>query len=196
MSKSIKVVGVGGQGTILLAKILTTVLVEAGYDVKMSEIHGMSQRGGSVSSEIRYGKKVYSPVIEKGDASILVSLEQMEAARNIDYLKKDGVLIVNDYKIHSMVTLNGKVQYPDTILEDLSGRVKTHVIEGTRKAIELGLDKVMNIIMLGALSKVLGLDNLKWEESIRENVKPKFLELNLKAFNIGLNQITIWFVLF
>jgi len=191
MSKSIKVVGVGGQGTILLAKILTTVLVEAGYDVKMSEIHGMSQRGGSVSSEIRYGKKVYSPVIEKGDASILVSLEQMEAARNIDYLKKDGVLIVNDYKIHSMVTLNGKVQYPDTILEDLSGRVKTHVIEGTRKAIELGLDKVMNIIMLGALSKVLGLDNLKWEESIRENVKPKFLELNLKAFNIGLNQITI-----
>jgi len=191
MSKSIKVVGVGGQGTILLAKILTTVLVEAGYDVKMSEIHGMRQRGGSVSSEIRYGKKVYSPVIEKGDASILVSLEQMEAARNIDYLKKDGVLIVNDYKIHSMVTLNGKVQYPDTILEDLSGRVKTHVIEGTRKAIELGLDKVMNIIMLGALSKVLGLDNLKWEESIRENVKPKFLELNLKAFNIGLNQITI-----
>jgi indolepyruvate ferredoxin oxidoreductase beta subunit len=189
MSKSIKVVGVGGQGTILLAKILTTVFVEAGYDVKMSEIHGMSQRGGSVSSEIRYGDKVYSPVIEKGDASILVSLEQMEAARNVDYLKKDGVLIVNDYKIHSMVTLNGKIPYPDTILEDLSSRVKTYVIDGTNKAVELGLDKVMNIIMLGALSKVIDLDNLKWEEAIRENVKPQYVDINLKAFKIGLNEV-------
>lgn len=189
MSKSIKVVGVGGQGTILLAKILTTVFVEAGYDVKMSEIHGMSQRGGSVSSEIRYGDKVYSPVIEKGDASILVSLEQMEAARNIDYLKKDGVLIVNDYKIHSMVTLNGNIPYPDTILEDLSNRVKTYVVDGTNKAIELGLDKVMNIIMLGALSKVLDLENLKWIEAIKANVKPQYIDINLKAFNIGLNQV-------
>ena len=119
MSKSIKVVGVGGQGTILLAKILTTVLVDAGYDVKMSEIHGMSQRGGSVSSEIRFGEKVFSPVIEKGDASILVSLEQMEAARHIDYLSKDGILIVNNYKIHSMVTLNGKVPYPANIFEQV-----------------------------------------------------------------------------
>lgn len=189
MSKSIKVVGVGGQGTILLAKILTTVLVEAGYDVKMSEIHGMSQRGGSVSSEIRYGKKVYSPVIEKGDASILVSLEQMEAARHIDYLKTDGVLIVNNYKIHSMVTLNGKIKYPDTILEDLGNTVKTYVVEAHKFAIELGLDKVTNIIMLGALSKVLGLDTLKWEDAIRENVKPKFIDINLKAFNIGVNQV-------
>ena len=189
MSKSIKVVGVGGQGTILLAKILTTVFVEAGYDVKMSEIHGMSQRGGSVSSEIRYGKKVYSPVIEKGDASVLVSLEQMEAARNIDYLKKDGMLIVNDYKIHSMVTLNGKIPYPDTILEDLSNRVETYVVDGTNKAIELGLDKVMNIIMLGALSKVLNLDSLNWVQAIKDNVKPQFIEINLKAFNIGLSQI-------
>ena len=120
MVKSIKIVGVGGQGTILLAKILTTALVDAGYDVKMSEIHGMSQRGGNVSSEIRFGDKVYSPVIEKGDASLLVSLEQMEAARNIGYLKKDGILIVNDYKIHSMVTLNGKVRYPENIIEELS----------------------------------------------------------------------------
>lgn len=189
MSKSIKVVGVGGQGTILLAKILTTVFVEAGYDVKMSEIHGMSQRGGSVSSEIRYGKKVYSPVIEKGDASILVSLEQMEAARHVDYLKEDGVLIVNDYKIHSMVTLNGKIKYPETILEDLSKKVKTYVIPGTEKAIGLGLDKVMNIIMLGALSKVINLDSLKWEAAILENVKPKFAEINLKAFKIGLDEV-------
>jgi len=189
MSKSIKVVGVGGQGTILLAKILTTVLVEAGYDVKMSEIHGMSQRGGSVSSEIRFGDKVSSPVIEKGDASILVSLEQMEAARHIDYLKKDGILIVNDYKIHSMVTLNGKVKYPDNIIEELSKQVETYVVDGTRQAIELGLDKVMNIIILGALAKALNIDNLKWEAAIKENVKPKFLELNLEAFKLGLEQV-------
>jgi len=189
MSKSIKVVGVGGQGTILLAKILTTVLVEAGYDVKMSEIHGMSQRGGSVSSEIRFGDKVSSPVIEKGDASILVSLEQMEAARHIDYLKKDGILIVNNYKIHSMVTLNGKVKYPDNIIEELSKQVETYVVDGTRQAIELGLDKVMNIIILGALAKALNIDNLKWEEAIKENVKPKFLELNLEAFKLGLGQV-------
>jgi indolepyruvate ferredoxin oxidoreductase beta subunit len=189
MVKSIKIVGVGGQGTILLAKILTTALVDAGYDVKMSEIHGMSQRGGSVSSEIRYGKKVYSPVIEKGDASILVSLEQMEAARNIDYLKSDGILVVNDYKIHSMITLNGKVRYPDNILEVLSSKVKTYSIKGTEKAIELGLDKVMNIIMLGATVKAMGLTDLNFEDAIRNNVKPKFIEMNLEAFNIGLSHI-------
>jgi indolepyruvate ferredoxin oxidoreductase beta subunit len=189
MVKSIKIVGVGGQGTILLAKILTTALVDAGYDVKMSEIHGMSQRGGSVSSEIRYGKKVYSPVIEKGDASILVSLEQMEAARNIDYLKSDGILVVNDYKIHSMITLNGKVRYPDNILEVLSSKVKTYSIKGTEKAIELGLDKVMNIIMLGATVKAMGLTDLNFEDAIRNNVKPKFIEMNLEAYNIGLSHI-------
>lgn len=189
MSKSIKVVGVGGQGTILLAKILTTVLVEAGYDVKMSEIHGMSQRGGSVSSEIRYGDKVNSPVIEKGDASILVSLEQMEAARHIDYLKQDGILIVNNYKIHSMVTLNGKVKYPENIIDELSKQVKTYVIDGTKLAIELGLDKVMNIILLGALAKALNITNLQWEKAIEENVKPKFLQLNLKAFELGFKLV-------
>ena len=117
MSNSIKFVGVGGQGTILAAKIMCTVLLNAGYDVKMSEIHGMSQRNGSVSSEVRYGDKVFSPVIEKGTADYLISFEQMEAARMIDYLKKDGILIVNNHKINSMVTLNGKVPYPQDILE-------------------------------------------------------------------------------
>lgn len=190
MVKSIKIVGVGGQGTILLAKILTTALVEAGYDVKMSEIHGMSQRGGNVSSEIRYGEKVFSPVIEKGDACLLVSLEQMEAARNINYLNKDGILVVNDYKIHSMVTLNGKVRYPSDIIETLSKQVKTYKIEGTKKAIELGLDKVMNIIMLGAAVKALNLEHLNFEEAIKNNVKPKFIEMNLEAYKIGLSEIS------
>ena len=191
MSKNIKLVGVGGQGTILAAKVLVTAILNAGYDVKMSEIHGMSQRGGNVSSEIRFGDKVYSPVIEKGDASLLVSLEQMEAARNIGYLKKDGILIVNDYKIHSMVTLNGKVRYPENIIEELSSKVKTFKVDGTKKAIELGLDKVMNIIMLGATVKALKLEHLNFEEAIKNQVKPKFIDMNLEAYNIGLKQVML-----
>jgi len=189
MIKSIKLVGVGGQGTILATTLLSAALVDAGFDVKMSEIHGMSQRGGSVSSEIRYGDKVYSPVIMKGNADVLVSFEQMEAARNVDYLKKDGILLINNHKINSMVTLNGKVKYPDTILEDLGKKVETYVVNATTQAIELGNSKVMNVIMLGALVKAMKLEHLDFEKAIRENVKEKFIELNLEAFNLGLSQV-------
>jgi len=188
MNRNIKLVGVGGQGTILAAKVLCSALIDAGYDVKMSEIHGMSQRGGSVSSEIRYGDKVYSPVIEKGYADILVSFEQIEAARHMDYLKKDGILVVNNFKINSMVTLNGKIQYPENILETLKDQVKTIVIDATDEAIALGNSKAMNIIMLGALVKSMGLDELDFEKAIKENVKPKFVDLNLQAYNLGLNK--------
>lgn len=187
--KSIKLVGVGGQGTILATTLLSAALVEAGFDVKMSEIHGMSQRGGSVSSEIRYGEKVYSPVIMKGNADILVSFEQMEAARNVDYLKKDGILLVNNHKINSMVTLNGKVEYPKTILEDLQKLVTTHVVDATKLAIELGNTKVMNVIMLGALVRAMGLEDLDFEKAIRENVKERFIDINIEAFKLGLNQV-------
>ncbi len=188
MSKNIKLVGVGGQGTILAAKVLCSALIDAGYDVKMSEIHGMSQRGGSVSSEIRYGDKVYSPVIEKGHADVLVSFEQMEAARAVDYLKKDGILIVNDFKINSMVTLNGKVKYPENIIEILSDKVKTISLKASDEAVKLGNSKAMNIIMLGALVKAMNLTELDFEKAIKENVKPKFIELNLKAFNLGVKK--------
>jgi len=189
MTKSILLVGVGGQGTILASKLLTIGLMEAGYDVKMSEIHGMSQRGGSVSSEIRYGEKVYSPVIMKGNADILVSFEQMEAARHVDYLKKDGILVVNNHKINSMVTLNGKVKYPENIIEILSEKVQTYKVNATDLAIELGNSKVMNVIMLGALVKSVGLDHLDFEKAIKENVKEKFIELNLEAFKLGKKQV-------
>jgi indolepyruvate ferredoxin oxidoreductase beta subunit len=188
MTKSIKLVGVGGQGTILATTLISAALVDAGYDVKMSEIHGMSQRGGSVSSEIRYGDKVYSPVISKGEVDILVAFEQMEAARNIDYLKPDGVLIVNDFKINSMVTLNGKVQYPDNILEELSKKVKTIVVHASDDAIELGNAKVMNVVMLGSVAKVMDIKELDFEKAIRNNVKEKFIDLNLKAFHKGLGE--------
>lgn len=186
MSKNIKLVGVGGQGTILAAKVLCTALIDAGYDVKMSEIHGMSQRGGSVSSEIRFGDEVYSPVIEKGHADILVSFEKMEAARHIDYLKKDGILIINNLKINSMVTLNGKIKYPSNITDELSKEVKTIVINGTEIAENLGNAKAMNIVMLGSLIKAMNLSDLDIEKAIRENVKSKFIDLNLKAYKLGL----------
>ena len=189
MSNSIKFVGVGGQGTILAAKIMCTVLINAGYDVKMSEIHGMSQRNGSVSSEVRFGEKVYSPVIEKGDADYLISFEQMEASRHINYLKKDGILIVNNHKINSMVTLNGKVEYPKGILEKMNSAVKTYSLEASEIALKLGNVKVVNLIMLGTLSKLLDSKPLNWIEAIKESVKPQFLDINLKAFEIGANQV-------
>lgn len=187
MSKSIKLVGVGGQGTILATKILSTALIQHGYDVKMSEIHGMSQRGGSVSSEIRFGDKVYSPVIEKAHADVLVAFEQMEAARYLDYVRKDGILIVNDYKVNSMVTLSGKVPYPEGILEHLQQSVHTVVVDAHTIAEKLGNAKVMNIIMLGALIKQLGFEHLDIISAITEHVKPKYHELNKIAYNKGLN---------
>ncbi|MFK5883562.1 MAG: indolepyruvate oxidoreductase subunit beta [Candidatus Izemoplasma sp.] len=189
MTKSIKLVGVGGQGTILAAKILSLGLIEAGYDVKMSEIHGMSQRGGSVSSEVRYGDKVYSPVIEKGGADILVAFELMEASRYVDYLKEDSIVIINDVKINSMVTLNGKVPYPTGIYESISKKVKTYMFNGTDMAIELGNFKVMNMILVGALVKAMKLQHVDFKQIIRESVKEKFIDINLLAFDLGLNQI-------
>jgi len=188
MNKSIKVVGVGGQGTILTTKILSAALINEGYDVKMSEIHGMSQRGGSVSSEIRYGDKVYSPVIEKGHADVLLAFEQMEAARYVDYLKQDGLLIINDFKINSMVTLNGKIPYPDHIIDTLKEQVQTIVINGHEMAEELGNAKVMNVMMLGALVKAMHLEHLDMETAITEMVKPRFHDINKKASQLGLHH--------
>ncbi len=190
MSRNVKLVGVGGQGTILAAKVLVTALINAGYDVKMSEIHGMSQRGGSVSSEIRFGDKVYSPVIEKGHVDFLVSFEQMEAARAINYMKKDGVLLVNNLKINSMLTLNGKVKYPENIINELATQVKTIEVDATKVATDLGNAKAMNIVMLGALVKLMDLESLDFDTAIKENVKPKFIDLNLQAFKLGKQMIS------
>ena len=185
MIRSIKLVGVGGQGTILAAKVLCDALIDAGYDVKMSEIHGMSQRGGSVSSEIRFGDSVASPVIEKGTADILVAFEQMEAARYIDYLSPKGLLIVNDLKVNSMVTLNGKVPYPKGILEKLESHVKLVSTNARDCALKIGNAKVMNIVMLGVFSKHYSIPGIDIEKAIKNVVKEKFVELNLKAFKCG-----------
>lgn len=187
MTKNIMLVGVGGQGTILASKLLTTGLMEAGYDVKMSEIHGMSQRGGSVSSQVRYGEDVQSPVIEIGGADILVSFEKMEAMRWLKYLKPDGKIVVNDYEIDSMPILSGKFDYPSGIVEELSGKVQTTIVDAAKHAKELGNSKVMNVILLGTLIKAMGLEDINWTKIIKENVKPKFVELNLKAIEVGMS---------
>ncbi len=185
MTKSILLVGVGGQGTILASKLLTLGLMEAGYDVKMSEIHGMSQRGGSVSSQVRYGEKVYSSVIERGGADILVSFEKMEAVRWLSHLKPGGKIVVNDHSIHSMVTISGKVPYPSGIIEELKSKAETLVLNASELAEDLGNNKVTNVILLGALVKSMGLEEIDWERIIEENVKPRFVALNKIAFETG-----------
>ena len=190
MTKSIMLVGVGGQGTILASKLLTTGLMNAGYDVKMSEIHGMSQRGGSVSSQVRYGKKVYSPVIEIGGADILVSFEKMEALRWLEYLKPEGKIVVNNYRIDSIPVLTGKAIYKEKEIEDELNRLNATIINAADKAKELGNSKVMNIILLGALVKSMSLEDIDWESIIRENIKEKFVDINLQAFKKGMETVS------
>jgi indolepyruvate ferredoxin oxidoreductase beta subunit len=189
MVKSILLVGGGGQGTILASKLLTAGLMEAGYDVKMSEIHGMSQRGGSVSTHVRYGEKVESPVIELGGADILVSFEMMEALRWLRYLKKDGKVVVNNFKINSMPILCGLADYPADILEELNEKTTTRVVDAAQEAEKLGNAKVMNVILLGTIVKLMGLDGINWEKIIRDNVKPKFIDVNLKAIKVGMDLV-------
>lgn len=190
MTKSILLVGVGGQGTILASKLLTTGLMEAGYDVKMSEIHGMSQRGGSVSSQVRYGSEVYSPVIEIGGADILVSFEKMEALRWLEYLKPGGKIIYNNYRMDSMPILTGKAEYKEEEIEKELERLNGSMLNAAEKALELGNAKVMNIILLGALVKSMNLEDINWEQIIKDNVKEKFVDINIKAFNEGMKLVS------
>jgi indolepyruvate ferredoxin oxidoreductase beta subunit len=191
MTRNILLVGVGGQGTILASKLLTIGLMEKGYDVKMSEIHGMSQRGGSVSSQIRYGEKVYSPVIEEGDADLLISFEKLEALRWLEYLKREGGRVVaNDIEIYSMPVLTGVAEYPHDCLDIVKSKVKeVTVINATKLAEELGNSRVMNIILLGTIVKSMELTDINWEKIIRENVKPQFAELNVKALQKGMSLV-------
>lgn len=189
MTKSILLVGVGGQGTILASKLLTTGLMEAGYDVKMSEIHGMSQRGGSVSSQVRYGEKVESPVIELGGADILVSFEKMEALRYLNYLKPDGKVVVNDFEIGSISILSGKDDYPKNAIEILQEKAKTIAINAASEAEKLGNQRVMNIILLGTIIKAMGLQEINWEKILKDNIKAKLVDINIKALNVGMSLI-------
>jgi len=183
-------VGVGGQGTILASKLLTIGLMEAGYDVKMSEIHGMSQRGGSVSSQVRYSEdNVYSPVIEIGGADMIVSFEKMEALRYLKYLKPEGKVVVNNYRLNSVSTLVGKFEYKEEEIDSELKRLNAKIIDAAKEAEELGNAKVMNVILLGSLVKSMGLEKIHWEDIIRKNVKEKFIDLNIKAFRVGMDLV-------
>lgn len=184
-TKSIMLVGVGGQGTILASKLLTVGLMESGYDVKMSEIHGMSQRGGAVSSQVRYGSSVASPVIEKGGADIIVAFELMEALRWLGYLKAGGKVVVNDYRVNPMPVAMGKCAYPEGIMDELKSKADVRAFDAMAEAAKLGSTKVMNVILLGALIKLMGLDGLEWDRIMKENVKPAFYELNMQALERG-----------
>jgi indolepyruvate ferredoxin oxidoreductase beta subunit len=183
--KNILLVGVGGQGTILASKILSEALVNAGYDVKMSEVHGMSQRGGNVSTQIRYGKKVYSPIIGLGEADVIVAFEKMEALRWVEYLKKGGKIVINDFEIPSAPILMGKAEYPVAIIEALSEKVDILVFKAADIAKELGNPKVMNIVLLGALARAMNIEGIDWDAVIKNNVKQGFEDLNIKAFKTG-----------
>lgn len=186
-TKNVLLVGVGGQGTILASKILTMGLIEAGYDVKMSEVHGMAQRGGSVTTQVRYGKKVYSPIIGKGKGDVLVAFETMEALRILDGLKPKGKVVVNEYKMPSMPILSGDKEYPDGVIDEISSKVDTIAIDAAKIANEVGNPKGMNVVLLGCLVKALGLDEIDWNRIIEKAVKPQFVDSNKAAFAAGFN---------
>lgn len=182
---SLILAGVGGQGTILTSKVLVNGLMRAGFDVKMSEVHGMSQRGGSVSSQVRFGERVYSPYIGRGAADVMVAFEKMEALRYAQFLKPDGTAIVNDYEFPSAVTAAGLADYPTGCVEAMEKSFRCVTLKAAEIAEGLGDTKCMNIVMLGALTGALALDEIDWEESIRAVVPDKYTALNIEAYRAG-----------
>ena len=185
-TKNIMIVGVGGQGSLLASKLLGRLLVNEGYDVKVSEVHGMSQRGGSVVTYVRYGDKVYSPIVDKGEADFIVSFEKLEAARYTPYLKENGKIIVNSQEIDPMPVIIRAMEYPHESLEHLMAKgVDIDCIDALSPALEAGSAKATNIVLMGRLSKYMNIAPEKWEEAIRQSVAPKFVEMNLKAFALG-----------
>jgi indolepyruvate ferredoxin oxidoreductase beta subunit len=189
-TKNILLTGVGGQGTILASKLLTLGLMSHGLDVKMSEVHGMSQREGSVLTHVRFGERVFSPVVEKGKGDILIGFEELEVLRNLDYLRDDGegIVVLNTARINPIGVLTGTDKYPQNVAELI--RKKTNhliVVDATEEARKLGNTKVMNIILLGAIIKYMQLEDINWEKIISENVKKPFVEINLKALKLGMS---------
>lgn len=187
--KTVLLVGVGGQGAILTAKILVNGLMERGYDVKMSEVHGMSQRGGSVSTQVRWGEKVYSPVIGEGAADYLLAFEKMEAVRYASLLKPEGVAVINDYEVPSSTIAAGNAVYPAGCLEAMEEAFAVRSLPAAEIALSLGNPKCMNLVMFGALTVALDLRDIDWEEIIRKTVPPAYLELNLRAYRAGVAAV-------
>jgi indolepyruvate ferredoxin oxidoreductase beta subunit len=185
-TKNIIIVGVGGQGSLLASKILGHLLLNQGYDVKVSEVHGMSQRGGSVITYVRFGDKVFSPVVDKGQADFIVSFEILETARWLSCLKEGGQIVTNTQQIDPMPVIIGAATYPENLVEKMkSNGFKVDAMDCLSLAREAGSQKAVNIVLLGRLSHYFDIPESAWQESLKANVPPKFLELNQKAFELG-----------
>ncbi len=186
MTKNIMIVGVGGQGSLLASRILGNAVLLQNYDVKVSEVHGMSQRGGSVVTYVKYGDKVASPVICKGEADVIMSFELLEAARWLPYLKKDGVIITNTQEINPMPVVTGAAQYPTDLVEKMKAAgAKVIAADALAIAREAGSEKAVNVALIGMAAHALDIDDETLREAVRISVPEKFLELNLKAFDLG-----------
>ena len=187
-TRSIMIVGVGGQGTLLASKLLGRLLITKGYDVKVSEVHGMSQRGGSVVTYVRYGEKVYSPIIDKGQADCILSFELLEAARYTEFLSKDGMIITNTQQINPMPVITGAAEYPQGLVEKMKAAgINLDAIDALGAATSAGSSKAVNIVLLGRLSKYFDFTEEEWMKAIEESVPEKFVEMNKKAFIAGQN---------
>ncbi len=185
-TKSIMIVGVGGQGSLLASRIIGNVLLSQNYDVKVSEVHGMSQRGGSVVTYVKYGDEVCSPVVNKGEADIIISFEQLEAARWLPYLKKEGHLVTSTQQIDPMPVITGVAQYPENIIDKIKGLgVDVIAVDALALAEQAGTSKASNVVLMGVVSQKMGFDESVWMQALEQCVPPKFLELNKKAFALG-----------
>ncbi len=187
-TKNIMIVGVGGQGTLLASKLLGRLLLGRGYDVKVSEVHGMSQRGGSVVTYVRWGERVCSPIIDKGEADCILSFELLEAARYTEYLKPGGRIIVNSQQINPMPVIAGTAAYPENLAEKMEGMgINVDALDALALAEEAGSSKAVNLVLMGRLSRAFDFTETEWMDAIEQSVPSRFLELNKKAFELGKN---------
>ena len=185
---SVMIVGVGGQGSLLASKLLGRLLVDEGYDVKVSEVHGMSQRGGSVVTYVRFGDKVYSPIVTNGEADIIIAFEKLEAARYASYLKADGRLVVNTQQIDPMPVIIGAAEYPAGVLDELTAKgLQVEALDALMLARQAGSAKAVNIVLMGRAAKYFGIPYERWIAAIENTVAPKFVEMNKVAFDLGYN---------
>ena len=182
---NIMIVGVGGQGTLLASRILGNAVIRQGHDVKVSEVHGMSQRGGSVVTYVKYGDEVQSPIIDKGEADIILAFELLEAYRALPWLKKGGKIIVNEQKINPMPVITGAAKYPENILEKLREVVDVTSLDALSLAMQAGTAKAANVVLIGVMAKSTSIPYEEWIETVRASVPPKFVDVNVKAFELG-----------
>ncbi len=185
MTTNIMIVGVGGQGTLLASRILGNVIIAQGYDVKVSEVHGMSQRGGSVVTYVKYGESVASPIIDKGEADLILAFERLEALRALPFLKQGGKIVVNDRAMNPMPVITGAAKYPENIIETLEKDADVVSLDALALAEQAGSIKAVNVVLIGVLAKSMNIPYEAWIETIKTTVPPKFLEVNLKAFDLG-----------